>query len=275
MPKLTFSTDMQNRLPELIRRLDITQFQQHAVYIRERCNIAFKRHGTLWPNLLFYAVEHHVAYGSRYGRNVMEGVELITLLVEWGHNVNLANKREGDNLAHRICYNSEHPAAVQILKLLARHGLDLHLKNKIGATPLSKTLTFQRPNPDVLRFLLDKGADVTVMIKPYNRNLLYYLIRHHQYSFIDEFIEKGCDLLHQDNKKQLAIEALLTTNYTLDKLTVLFTIFQRVPEAVLRRFCFSENKKLRAFCSLLIQLRQQVRNSDAREENQNEKSATY
>lgn len=58
-------------------------------------------------------------------------------------------------------YSQTFRQALEIVRLLIKHGADVHVRNKDGRTPLiNACISFGYPKPSVIKLMIAKGADI-------------------------------------------------------------------------------------------------------------------
>jgi ankyrin repeat protein len=157
--------------------------------------------------------ENAFLFATQTSRNYSNPLAVYTYLKSLGLELNIVTK-DGFTPLHRLAYSNTDPA---IFELFLTAGADVNLKDTKGNTPLlnaasqnelaivkllsknSKVinatnndkqttlmLAVQRNNPEVVKFLLDRGCDV--FAKDHNGNTIaYYLVRSFDNIKPDEF----------------------------------------------------------------------------------------
>lgn len=121
-----------------------------------------------------YTPLHNIAFRNN-------DIPTYNYFIEKGVDVNQTNK-DGNNAFILSTYRN----SLDIIKLLAAKTKDINHKNNDGRTALTNAL---RNKPEVIEFLLEKGADISIIDKKGN-NLAYYLFNRYSPRNKEDFQQK-------------------------------------------------------------------------------------
>jgi len=96
--------------------------------------------------------------------------EVVIFFLDRGAGVNFRGKRGLTPLTAAAAPVA--PDGLEIVRLLVKRGADVNAPGEDGLTALQVAVAGPDPNPDVVRFLLDKGANPNVKDKPLGRTVL-------------------------------------------------------------------------------------------------------
>ena len=123
-------------------------------------------------------------FASRGTRNVTNTIEVYTYLEKLGITPNVVSK-SGTTPLHSIAYRGKD---LGLYDYFLSKGVNVNQADDKGRTVLTNALS--RNSLDVVKYLIKKGADVTIKDKKGN-NLAYHLIRSYRSNKFDEFKQKA------------------------------------------------------------------------------------
>lgn len=117
---------------------------------------------------------HNLSYGNK-------DIATLQYFIDKGVDVNQA-----DNEGNTALLNASRRNSLEVIKLLANKTKNINTTNKEGYSALTRAL---RNNPKVVKFILEKGADVSLIDNKGN-NLAYYLIKSYNPKNKEDFKSK-------------------------------------------------------------------------------------
>lgn len=121
-------------------------------------------------------------------------LDIILYLLEMGADPNQRSGDEHTALIATIEFGKNKEIILKILDALIEHGADVNAKDKYSGTPLSRACLSRKSHPDLLDFLIEKGADMDVTLGNKGSNLLMYSCEFGRIEAVKFLLTKGFDL---------------------------------------------------------------------------------
>ena len=118
--------------------------------------------------------------------------KIIEIFIYWGANVNTQIGNHPASMLNIPCYRSDYPT----VETLLRHGADPNVLDKLDSSPLTYAITGigdRRPIEDIVRLLLDHGADVNTVTST-NGAALHQASHYYNVAIARMLIDHGADI---------------------------------------------------------------------------------
>ncbi|XP_031554161.1 serine/threonine-protein phosphatase 6 regulatory ankyrin repeat subunit C-like [Actinia tenebrosa] len=124
-------------------------------------------------------------------------VECVEVLIATGCDVNIKNNRVGKTPLHVACHASQQ----ECIMLLVSAGCDVNAVDAYGNTPLFTSCFYSHDGHDILKILLNAGADVNQVSKRYDQySPLHICVCMNKYKSTEFLLKSGADMNATDRE---------------------------------------------------------------------------